>query len=310
MTAIGIDVSKKILDWATGPHAPVQRVANDASGVRTLVRQLRSLRPDHIVFESTGGHERRLARALAKAQLPAVCVNPLRVRRFGQAVGQLAKTDAIDARLLAHFAEVMKLKPAPPPSPIMEQAADRVARRRQLISLIVAEKNRLSSAPSAEVRRDIAGLVKILQRRVDRLDRQIDALLHQEPGGRERAERLQTAPGIGAVLTRVLLVNLPELGRLSRRQIASLAGVAPFARDSGQYRGKRRTQGGRESIRAALYMASLTALRRDPVLRAFYQRLRRAGKPGYVAVIAVARKLLTMLNAMIRDQTSWGCLKA
>lgn len=304
MVSIGIDVSKDHLDWASGPESPVHRVANDDRGVRALVTRLRRLAPARIVFESTGGYERRLAQALARAGLPAVRVNPWRVRRFGEGLGQLAKTDPIDARLLAHFGAVALLAPTPIRQGPARLRADLVARRRQLVAMIVAEKNRLALAPAA-LRREIAALVRILERRVARLDRQVDALLHEDPERRAAGELLRSAPGVGPVVARTLLVDLPELGRLSRRQIASLVGVAPFARDSGSHQGRRYTRAGRAAPRTALYMASVTAIRRDPRLQAFYQRLRLAGKPPKLALIAVARKLLTILNALLRDQTTW-----
>lgn len=304
MVSIGIDVSKDSLDWAEGPQTAVRRVPNDSRGLQGLVRQLRRIGPTRIVFESTGGYERPLLQALARAGLPAVRVNPWRVRRFGEALGQLAKTDPIDARLLAHFGAVV----APVATPVRDGPeqlrADLLARRRQLMAWIVAEKNRLPRA-SGPVRREIASLLRILERRVDRLDRRVDALLREDTERRAVGELLRTVPGIGPGVARTLLVDLPELGRLSRRQIASLVGVAPFARDSGKKHGVRYTRAGRASPRTALYLASITAIRCNPVLRNFYQRLRDQGKPTKLSLIAVARKLLTMINAMVRDQTTW-----
>lgn len=304
MVSIGIDVSKDHLDWAAGPQAPVERVANDARGIRTLVVRLRRLAPERIVLESTGGYEQRLLHALGQAGLPAVRVNPRRVRRFGEAVGQLAKTDPIDARLLAHFGAVIALDPTPVRDRQEQLRIDLVARRRQLIAMIVAEKNRLGLA-SGIVRREIQALVGILERRVARLERQVDRLLQDDPERRAVGELLRTVPGIGPRVARTLLVDLPELGALGRRPIASLVGVAPFARDSGKKHGQRYTRAGRASPRTALYLASVTAIRCNPVLRPFYERLRTAGKPPKLALIAVARKLLTMLNAMVRDNTTW-----
>ena len=304
MNSIGIDVSKHHLDWATGPDAPVRRVPNDVRGLRELIAELRRIRPARVVFESTGGYERSLALALAKAQLPVVVVNPWRVRRFGEGLGQLAKTDPIDARLLAHFGAVAALEPTSVHRGRSRLRADLIARRRQLIGMIVAEKNRLSNAPAA-LRREIAALVRILQRRVARIDERLDDLLDQDAERRAAGELLRTAPGVGRGVARTLLVDLPELGTLSRRKIASLVGVAPFARDSGTRSGVRYTRARRASSRTALYMASVTAIRCSPRLQASYDRLRDAGKPAKLALIAVARKLLTILNAMLRDRTVW-----
>jgi transposase len=304
MVSIGIDVSKLHLDWAAGPAAPVQHVGNHRRAIRALVARLAKLQPERIVLESTGGYERPLLEALAEAGLPAVLVNPWRVRRFGEGLGTLAKTDAIDARLLARFGAVVDLQPTPVRQGRQRLLADLVARRRQLLALIVAEKNRRALAPRA-VRREIAGLIQILERRVARLDRKVDALLGADPERTRVRELLQSVPGVGPGVARTLLVDLPELGALSRREIASLVGVAPFARDSGQKHGLRYTRAGRASPRTALYMASVTGARCNPVLSALYQRLRQAGKPPKLALIALARKLLTILNAMVRDRTTW-----
>jgi transposase len=304
MLSIGVDVSKLHLDWAAHGDPRVRRATNDRSGVAPLVVELRRLGPTRVVIESTGGYERRLLQALVAAGLPAVRVNPWRVRRFGEGLGVLAKTDPIDARLLARFGTVAEFVPTPVRPPSQRQAADRIARRRQIIAMIVAEKNRLPVAARA-LRREIAGLIQILQRRVARLDRQIDALLQDDPERAAVAEILRSAPSVGPAIARTLLVDLPELGALSRRRIASLVGVAPFARDSGQKRGQRHTRGGRASVRTALYLAALTGSRFNPVLRELYQRLRAAGKPAKLALVALARKLLTILNAMVRDRSPW-----
>jgi len=304
MISIGIDVSKLQLDWAAGPEASVERVANHRRGIRALVRRLSQLKPDRIVVESTGGYERPLLQALAEAGLGVVLVNPWRVRRFGEGLGKLAKTDAIDARLLAHFGAVADLKSTPVRLGRQRLLADLVARRRQLLAFIVAEKNRVALAPRL-VRREIASLIQILERRVARLDRKVDALLGEDPERSQVGELLRSVPRVGPAVARTLLVDLPELGALGRREIASLVGVAPFARDSGLKRGLRYTRAGRASPRTALYMASVTGARCNPVLHALYQRLRAAGKPPKLALIALARKLLTILNAMIREQTPW-----
>lgn len=301
---VGVDVSKGELAFAEGFDAPVRRVANDRRGVAQLVRHLRRLEPSRIVIESTGGYERRLLQCLAEAGLPVILVNPWRVRRFGEGLGILAKTDPLDARLLARFAATAELPLVPIRQGAQRHVADLVARRRQLIAMVVAEKNRRGIAPR-ELHREIEGLIAILERRIQRLDERIDAALQEDPERQAVAELLQTAPAVGPGVTRTLLVDLPELGTLSRREIASLVGLAPFARDSGKKRGQRRVRGGRASVRTALYLAAMVGARFNPVLRPLYQRLRAAGKPAKVAFVALARKLLTILNAMVRERSTW-----
>ena len=303
-THVGIDVSKDHLDWATTTAAVGGRVTNTVSGVQSLRRQLRRLEPQRIVVEATAGYERRIVEALAEAGLPVVVVNPWRVRRFGEGLGVLAKTDPIDAHLLALFGERAR-----PPVRAIACGADRrrselIARRRQLVALLVAEKNRLGVAPSA-VRREIAGLVRLLERRIQRLEQRIDALLQADPERRETAGLLRSVPSVGPGVARTLRIDLPELGQLNRRQIASLVGIAPFARDSGRKQGQRRVRAGRAAPRTALYLAAMNGARFNPALRAFYTRLRAAGKPPKLAFVALARKLLTILNAMVRDRTPW-----
>jgi transposase len=309
MLSIGVDVSKLQLEWAAHPDALVRHAANDPRGIDQLVRHFVHLRPDRIVIESTGGYERRLLERLAELGLPVVLVNPWRVRRFGEGLGVLAKTDPIDARLLARFGAVADVAPTPVRRGSQRHAADLIARRRQILAMIVAEKNRLLLAVRP-LRREIAGLIQILERRVARLDREIDALLAQDPERRQAGELLRSVPSVGPVVARTLLVDLPELGAMGRREIASLVGVAPFARDSGQKRGQRRIRGGRASVRSALYLAALTGARFNPVLRALYRRLRAAGKPPKLALVALARKLLTTLNSMVRTRTAWRAAPA
>ncbi len=301
---IGIDVSKKHLDWAIGGEGAVDRVANTAAGVRRLVVKLSKLDLELVVVESTGGYERALTESLSAAALPVVLVNPWRVRRFGEGLGILAKTDPLDARVLALFGERAKPERRPLPGPVQRQMADLVRRRRQLISMIVAEKSRLDTA-SSSIRKDIQSVVDLLERRVVKIDKQIDAAIEAEPEKAEKRDRLQTAPCVGPGVARTLIVDLPELGALSRREITSLVGLAPFARDSGKTRGQRRIRAGRSGPRTVLYLAALNGARFNPVLRPMYQRLIEAGKPPKVALIAIARKLLTILNAMIRDSKDW-----
>jgi len=301
---VGIDVSKHSLEWCEGGLGTIQHVRNEPRPIASLVRRLVSLDPARIVVESTGGYERRLVLKLAEAGLPVVVVNPRRVRSFGQALGILAKTDAIDARLLALFGE----KVEPPIRPILQGTdrllADLIARRRQLTAIVVAEKNRRDTA-AEPVRRTIDALLRTLATQVREIDRKLEKLLLQDAERAELSDLLQTVPGVGPGVARTLLIDLPELGHLGRRQISSLVGVAPFSRDSGTIRGVRRIRGGRASVRTALYLAAMTASRFNPVLKELYDRLRQAGKPPKLAFVAVARKLLTILNAMARERTAW-----
>jgi transposase len=302
--SVGIDVAKHTLEWCAGAEGKIQHARNEPRPIAQLVRELAALDPARIVVESTGGYERTLVTKLAEAGLPVVVVNPRRVRSFGQAMSILAKTDAVDARLLALFGE----KVEPEVRPILQGRArllaDLVARRRQLVSMVVAEKNRRETAAAA-VRRSIGALLRVLAQQVRELERRIDEALGEDVEAAELAALLQTVPSVGPGVTRTLLVDLPELGHLGRREIASLVGVAPFARDSGRIRGIRRIRGGRASVRTALYLAAMNAARFNPVLRALYQRLRQAGKPPKLAFVALARKLLTILNAIARERTAW-----
>lgn len=301
---VGVDVGKHSLEWSVGSEGTIQHSRNEPRPIAGLVRRQVAIDPERIVVESTGGYERRLVTKLAEAGLPVIVVNPRRVRSFGQGMGILAKTDAIDARLLALFGE----KVEPPIRPILQGRdrllADLVARRRQLVGMIVAEKNRRETAGET-VRRSIAAVLELLDRQLRELEQRIERVLLEDAERAELAELLQTVPGVGPVVARTLLVDLPELGHLGRREIASLVGVAPFARDSGTFRGARRIRGGRASVRTALYLAAMTGARFNPILRELYQRLRQAGKPPKLAFVAVARKLLTILNAIARERTAW-----
>jgi transposase len=301
---VGIDVAKHTLEWNLAGEEKIQHARNEPRPIAQLVRQLVALDPARIIIESTGGYERTLVTKLAEAGLRVVLVNPRRVRSFGQALGILAKTDAIDARLLALFGE----KVEPPIRPILQGRArllaDLVARRRQLVSMIVAEKSRRETA-SAAVRRSIEALLRVLAQQVRELDKRIDQTLLEDVESAELSALLQSVPSVGPGVTRTLLVDLPELGHLGRREIASLVGIAPFARDSGKIRGIRRIRGGRASVRTVLYLAAMNASRFNPVLRTLYQRLRQAGKPPKLAFVAVARKLLTILNAIAREKVAW-----
>ena len=302
--SVGVDVSKHHLDWVLGGEGNVARVPNTPVGVRRLVAKLQSQNIARIIAESTGGYERALTEALSEADLPVTLVNPWRVRRFGEGLGVLAKTDPIDARILALYGERARPPRRPLPGPRQRRMADLVRRRRQLIAMIVAEKNRLDTA-SAVIRRDIQALVKILEKRVAKLDERIDASIEADPEKAEHWERLQSAPSVGPGVARALIVDLPELGALGRKQISSLVGLAPFAKDSGRKTGHRRIRAGRSGPRTALYLAAMNGARFNPVLKPMYDRLIAAGKPPKVAFIALARKLLTILNAMVRDRTTW-----
>jgi len=301
---IGVDVSKEHLDWVFGAQGGVKRVSNTPAGVRRLVKQLAEIEAATVVVESTGGYERALVDALAAAGMPVALVNPWRVRRFGEGLGVLAKTDPLDARVLALFGERAQPAKRPLPGPRQRELADLVRRRRQLITIIVAEKSRLETA-SKTIRRDIESVVKMLERRVSKLDQKIDAAIAADPERTDTFERLQTVPSVGPGVARALVIDLPELGSLGRRQIASLVGVAPFARDSGKKSGYRRIRAGRAAPRTALYLAAMNGARFNPVLKAMYERMIEAGKPPKVALIALARKLLTILNAMVRDGRDW-----
>lgn len=303
-SCVGVDVSKYHLDWVSGGKGNVARVPNTPSGIRRLVTKLRKLEFRLIVVESTGGYERTLTEALSAANLPVVLVNPWRVRRFGEGLGVLAKTDPLDARMLALYGERADPPRRPLPGPRQRQMADLIRRRRQYIAMIVSEKSRLDSS-SAVVCRDIQSLVKILERRVVKLDERIDASIAADPEKAENWERLQSVPSVGPGLTRTLIIDLPELGTLGRKQIAALVGVAPYANDSGKKTGKRQIRAGRSAPRTALYLAAMNGARFNPVLKPMYDRLIAAGKPPKVAFIALARKLLTILNAMVRDGTTW-----
>jgi len=301
---VGIDISKARLDVGVRPSGAQTSVPYDAPGITTLIAQLTQAQPTRIVVEATGGWERPLLRALVDAALPVIAVNPRQVRDFAKATGQLAKTDALDAHVLARFAEVMQPTLRVLPDPQTQELAALLARRRQVLAMQRAEQNRLDRAPD-RVGKRIAVHLRWLRAELARLDTDLDDLIHQSPVWREREDLLQSVPGIGPVMSRTVLAELPELGLLNRKQIAALVGVAPFNRDSGRLRGHRAIWGGRAPVRTALYMAALVATRWNPVIRSFYQRLRTAGKAPKVALVAAMRKLLTILNAMVHHGTPW-----
>ena len=300
----GIDVSKDHLDFARTHDHRTERVRNTRAGVQTLVRTLLKDPPHLVVIESTGGYERLALDAVAQAHIPISLVNPWRVRRFGEGLGQLAKTDPIDARLLAIYAEKVEPTATVVPRPGDRKLAIYTRRRRQLIDMIVAEKNRLE-LNDPWLSKQLWGVIRLLERRVAKIDALIDAAIERDDAKARNRQILQSAPSVGPGIARTLLIDLPELGSLDRKQIASLCGLAPFARDSGRKRGQRSIRAGRPGPRTALYLGAMNAARFNPALKPLYERLRAAGKPPKLAFVAVARKLLTILNAMIRDQRMW-----
>lgn len=301
---VGIDVSKAQLDVAVRPSGETWAVPQDEAGLTRLVARLRTLGPTLIVLEATGGLEVAVAGALAAAPLPVVVVNPRQVRDFARATGTLAKTDRLDAQILAQFAEAVRPAPRPLPDEQAQELSALLQRRRQLVEMLTAEKNRLAMA-SRRIRPQLQAHIEWLQRQVRQFDDDLRALVRASPLWREKDDLLRSAPGVGPVLATTLVAALPELGTLTRQQIAALVGVAPLNRDSGTLRGRRTVWGGRAHVRAVLYMGTLVAVRHNPALAAFHQRLRAAGKAPKVALTACMRKLLTMLNAMLKHRTRW-----
>lgn len=301
---VGIDVSKDYLDTDIRPGGKPARTRNREAEIEQLVHRLQALKPALIVLEATGGLEMPVAAALAVVGLPVAVVNPRQIRKFAEASGQLAKTDKLDAQLLAHFAEALHPAPRALPDEQAQHMGALLARRRQLVEMLVAEKNRLHSA-IARVRPRLTAHIEWLEQELDDLDHDLNQAIKASPIWREKENMLRSVPGVGPVLARTLLFELPELGCLSHKQIAKLAGVAPLNRDSGRLHGKRSVWGGRAAVRTALYMAILAASRFNPVIKAFYERLVTAGKPKKSAMTACMHKLLTILNAMLRDHTAW-----
>ena len=302
---IGVDVSKATLDVHVRPEGTTLRVPNTAAGIRKLVALCTRFSPERIVAEATGGLERPLVDALRAAQLPIVVAGPDRVRHFAKALGVRAKTDRVDAAVLAQYAERVRPDVRPGPTADARALSALSARRRQLTAMVAAEKNRLAAAAVA-LRADLRLHVRWLQRRIARLDMQIAATIAADAEYAAEAARLQTVPGVGPVVAHTLAAELPELGRLGRRQVAALVGLAPFPRDSGTLRGTRTIWGGRAVVRTVLYLAAMSGVRCNPTLRTFYTRLVDAGKPKKAALTAVAHKLLTILNTMARAGTSWA----
>jgi transposase len=300
---VGIDVSKKRLDVAVLPSEESFTLPNDPDGVERLTQRVAAARPTLVVLEATGGLEAAAVAALA-VEVPVAVVNPRQVRDFAKAVGRLAKTDALDAAVLARFAQAIRPQARALPSPELEELRSLVTRRRQLRDMLTAERHRMASAKPT-MKRNIKGHVGWLENALAALDRDLDSTLRGSAIWRETDDLLQSVPGVGPILSATLIVELPELGTLTRQQAAALVGVAPLNRDSGAMRGRRAIWGGRAAVRSVLYMAAVTAARYNPVVRSLYQRLVVAGKPKKVALVACMRKLLTILNAILRERRAW-----
>lgn len=301
---VGIDVSKDRLDIAVYPSQEAFFVARNAAGLEVLTARLKALAPLIVALEATGGFETVVTATLAAAGVPVAVVNPAQVRSFATALGQRAKTDPIDALVIARFADTTRPEPRALPDAEAQLLADLVQRRRQIIEMIGAESQRAKRA-TARLKKSIARLLKALEKELASVDTDIDDAVRGSPVWREKEDLLQSVPGVGPTISRTLIAEMPELGRLDRKEIAALAGLAPYTRQSGQWRGKSFIGGGRTSVRTALFMGAMVAKKHNPLLKAFFDRLVAAGKPKMVALIAVARKLLTILNAILRDQKPW-----
>jgi transposase len=301
---VGIDVSKKQLDVAVGEAGETWSAGNDENGIRSLVECLVSLKPRLVVIESTGGLEKQLICELVTMDIPVALVNPSRVRGFAKSAGLLAKTDRLDARILARFGQAIKPAPISLPTEEEQLLSAMVARRRQLIEIRTAELNRRSTVHSSMLS-SITSHLEFLNAEIADLEQNIDQFLHKDPSFKEIDKILQSVPGIGLICSANLIADLPELGKLDRKKIAALVGVTPYNNDSGYRRGKRKIKGGRAHLRTALYMATLSATRHNPVIRKFYERLLNRGKLKKVAIVACIRKLLTILNAMLLHKKCW-----
>lgn len=305
-TCVGIDVSKETLDVAVGSSGEVLQVTNDEAGHSELRARLATVSPRLVVLEASGGYEAIVAGALWEAGFQVAVVNPRQVRDFARGMGKLAKTDRIDARVLALFGEKVPLEVRAPVDAEAKELQGMVLRRRQLVEMLTMEKNRRGLVPAGRARKSLDKHIAWLEEAVRRANDDIDETVRKSPLWREQEDLLRSFKGIGPVSARTILVELPELGMLTRRKIAALVGVAPFNRDSGKFRGKRMIAGGRAHVRTVLYMAAVTATRSNPVIRAMYQRLLAAGKAKKVALIACLRKLLTILGAMMRDHVRFA----
>jgi transposase len=304
---VGIDVSKHRLDVHVCPSGQAFAVARDGAGLDRLVSELRALAPALIVLEATGGFEITVAAALAAAELPLAVVNPRQIREFARAIGRLAKTDALDAQVIAWFAERIRPPARPLADAESQTLAELVARRRQLVEMIGMESNRLDQARHPRIQHMLRATLRTLRDQLAELDRDIDASIRRSPVWRVADQLLTSVPGVGGITAHTLIADLPELGQLDRRRLAALVGVAPINRDSGKMRGRRTIAGGRTDVRNVLYMATLSAIRWNPVISRHYQNLLQRGRPKKVALIACMRRLLGILNAIIRDKAPWQC---
>jgi len=302
---VGIDVSKERLDVAVRPTGETFVVSRDAEGLDALIAKLTPLAPVAVAVEATGGYETVVAASLAAAGLAIVVVNPAQVRSFAQALGKRAKTDPLDAGVIAHFVEATRPQIRPLPDEETRLLADLVARRRQIVAMIVAERQRQKRLTNRRLQKSIARLLAALQKELSSLERDIDETVRGSPAWREKEDLLASVPGVGKTIARTLIAELPELGTLDRRKVAALVGLAPWTRQSGKWKGKSCIGGGRADVRSALFLGAMVAARRNPELKAFRDRLVAAGKPKLVALVATARKLLTILNAILRDQKPW-----
>lgn len=305
---VGLDVSKQHLDVAVRPQNRHFVTPNDDRGIRQLVKRLAALKPQLIVLEASGGYEFLATAALAEAQLPVALINPQAVRKFAGATGKLAKTDKIDAQVLAHFAEALRPEPRPLPDQAHQLLKAALQRRQQVVKMIRQEENRLEKTFFPAVRQDIQAHLAWLRCRLAELNRDLDDQIRQSPIWRDRDRLLQSLTGIGPVVSRAVIAQLPEIGTLPGKKAVALAGLAPYNRDSGRFRGKRMIRGGRSYLRRMLYMAAVVASRFNPVIRAFYQRLLAAGKPKKLALTACMRKLVLILNAMVKHNQPWNQL--
>ena len=303
---VGLDVSKQHLDVAVRPQGRHFVTPNNERGIKQLVKRLAALKPQLIVLEASGGYEFLALAALAEAQLPVALINPLAVRKFAGATGKLAKSDKIDAQVLAHFAEALRPEPRPLPDQAHQALKATLQRRMQVVKMIGQEENRLEKTFIPALRQDIQDHLTWLRRRLKELDRELDDQIRQSPLWRDRDRLHQSITGIGPVVSRAIITHLPEIGILPGKKVVALVGVAPYNRDSGRFRGKRMIRGGRSYLRRLLYMAAVVASRFNPVIRTFYQRLLAAGKPKKLALTACMRKLVLILNAMVKNNQPWN----
>lgn len=302
---VGIDVSKDRLDVHVLPQNEAFCVERNGKGLAELIERLMPLAPSLIAIEATGGFETTAAAALAASGLPLAVINPAQVRHYAQALGRRAKTDPIDAVVIARFAADVRPEPRELPDEVTRLLSDLVARRRQIVDMIAAERQREKRAVLKRLRQSIARLIKALEKELNEIDAEIDDAVRGSPVWRAKEELLASVPGVGSIVARTLLADLPELGTLNPKRIASLAGLAPYTRQSGNWKGKSMIGGGRKTVRRVLFMAALVASRHNPVLKTFRDKLVAAGKPKMVAIVAVARNLLVILNAILRDQKPW-----